>query len=231
MKEILKEFFELFANCLTVLCLVLVSFLILINLYHYREVSYVYEARLTENTKYQEIKTLVLDIESKLNTVNVDALPESHLNIGRNTKVEIAKCLTAIKNSKFYQLEQIQYLSQKDIYDVTMEMYSDINNVCLFYVGHYISASIENNAKLKSTFILVEENMIDERKQVLGSTEYIRDRLLANSIYSFSTEVTRNSIFNDRASDLSLTILNYYSTLKVMDDVATWYVNEFGGAA
>ena len=230
MKEVIKEFTELLANAVTVICLMLASFLILINLYHYREVSYAYEARLSENIKYQEITTMMTNIEAKLNSVDTSTLPEQQINIGNNIKTEVNKCLTKLKESSLTKLAGTQYISAKDIYDTNMEMYTDINNVCLFYVGHYIDTALDNEEKLKNSFNSVKLNMEDERKQVLTATEYLRDRLLANSTYSFSSVETRNSVFNDRAADLALTILNYYTTVKVIDNITNWYVTEFGGA-
>ena len=229
MKEILKEFFELLANSVIVICLIVVSFLLLVNLYHYRETSYVYNTDLNTNVKYVEVKTIISSIEEKVkkfpavgNSINATSTLDT-------AKGEITKCLNSLKNSKYYTLSDTQSISSKDIYDVNMEFYTDFSNACLFYVGYHIEKSL--NEELKKEFFPTYKHIEDQKKQILTSTEYMRDRLLANSAYGFTTEVTRNTTFNDRNAMLSMTILNYYSTVKTLEKVTDWCLEELGGAA
>ena len=63
----------------------------------------------------------------------------------------------------------------------------------------------------------------------LDNAEYLTDSGLGNSSYNFVTDVTRSTIYNKVSNELDLTIDNYRMIAYLLDDVANWYVSEYGG--
>ena len=72
MKEFFIEFLNLLANCILVICLSLMSFLLISNFFHYKDVSYKYNANLNENLNYVEYKKILKSVEKKMNSVDYD---------------------------------------------------------------------------------------------------------------------------------------------------------------
>ena len=70
MKEFLIDFLKVLANSVLVIALAFTSFLLIINIYHYNEVSYEYEVNTKESDKYQEYKKTLERIDKKMNSVN-----------------------------------------------------------------------------------------------------------------------------------------------------------------
>ena len=73
------------------------------------------------------------------------------------------------------------------------------------------------------------ENTEVKRKIVIDNAEYLTKSGLGNSAYSFSTDTTRGGIYNKLSNETKLTVNNYRMMASILDDVANWYVNEFGG--
>ena len=68
-----------------------------------------------------------------------------------------------------------------------------------------------------------------KRKIVIDNADYLIKSGLGNSSYNFSTDSSRNTIYNKTSNELRLTINNYKMIASILDDVANWYVAEYGG--
>jgi hypothetical protein len=225
MKEIITDFLHTLANCIVVLALLFAGYLLLINLYHYKEISYKYESNLNDNKKYNSFKENVLLSENKLNAVNIN---NSRYIVANQTKGEISKCITLAKESRLYNLTYTK-ITSKDIYDLNVEMYDKLSTGCLFLMGYNINRIVEADNSSKTTFKPVYERLEDDKRIVQNTTDYLKNRLLSNSTYSYVTDISRQSIFNESSSNLSLTLDNYLTLTTSINDVVAWYEQEFGG--
>ena len=204
MKEILKDFSTLFANGILVICLMVASFLVLINLYHSKEVSYEYYAELSEDDRYTSIKDSI-----EVMKTNVEAVPSSNNPAASGVKQVIDRCITALESSSFYKLDEKDYIHFKDIYNANSELASELNNTCLFALSYTTSNDILGNTEYASSYEPVNTLVEEERNIVITQTDYLKNRLLANSTYSYMTDTTRNSIFNETEANLFLLVSSY----------------------
>lgn len=224
MKEILKDFSTLFANGILVICLMVASFLVLINLYHSKEVSYEYYAELSEDDRYTSIKDSI-----EVMKTNIEAVPSSNNPAASGVKQVIDRCITALESSSFYKLDEKDYIHFKDIYNANSELASELNNTCLFALSYTTSNDILGNTEYASSYEPVNTLVEEERNIVITQTDYLKNRLLANSTYSYMTDTTRNSIFNETEANLFLLVSSYDRVTSSLERVTNWYVDTFGG--
>lgn len=224
MKEILKDFSTLFANGILVICLMVASFLVLINLYHSKEVSYEYYAELSEDDRYTSIKDSI-----EVMKTNVEAVPSSNNPAASGVKQVIDRCITALESSSFYKLDEKDYIHFKDIYNANSELASELNNTCLFALSYTTSNDVLGNTEYASSYEPVNTLVEEERNIVITQTDYLKNRLLANSTYSYMTDTTRNSIFNETEANLFLLVSSYDRVTSSLERVTNWYVDTFGG--
>lgn len=224
MKEILKDFSTLFANGILVICLMVASFLVLINLYHSKEVSYEYYAELSEDDRYTSIKDSI-----EVMKTNVEAVPSSNNPAASGVKQVIDRCITALESSSFYKLAEKDYIHFKDIYNANSELASELNNTCLFALSYTTSNDVLGNTEYASSYEPVNTLVEEERNIVITQTDYLKNRLLANSTYSYMTDTTRNSIFNETEANLFLLVSSYDRVTSSLERVTNWYADTFGG--
>lgn len=169
MKEILKDFSTLFANGILVICLMVASFLVLINLYHSKEVSYEYYAELSEDDRYTSIKDSI-----EVMKTNVEAVPSSNNPAASGVKQVIDRCITALESSSFYKLDEKDYIHFKDIYNANSELASELNNTCLFALSYTTSNDVLGNTEYASSYEPVNTLVEEERNIVITQTDYLK---------------------------------------------------------
>lgn len=229
MKEFLKDFCDLFASSLTIICFMLASFLLLINLYHYKEVNYAYNTDVSSNISYTTFKDNVGAVEAKLASVNTSKLYGNRRSAANNVKGIVNTCINTLKDSDFYKLDEKTSITQKDIYYLNLDLNGDLSDSCLFYLG-YNTNHVLKAYNMQNSFTSTYELINDQKTQITASVDYLNDRLLDNSAYHYVTDITRHSIFNETSANLSYTINNYLEVVSTIDDMVDWYVEEFGGA-
>lgn len=226
MKDFVVEFLKLFANCILVVCLSLMAFLLISNIFHYREVSYQYNADLHNNADYNEYKRILKNVDKKMNSVNYK---DSQYNSTAKPIYEYySACVDSLKNGTFAKLDSKQGINALDIYNANNEILKEYNNKCIFYIPYNISNIYSKNSPNVS-FDKTKEFTDQRAEMIIDNAEYLTKSGLGNSSYSFVTDVTKASIYNKVYNELGLTINNYKMMALLLDDVADWYVDEFGG--
>ena len=215
MKEIFKDFLTLFANCLLIVSLAVASFLLLINLYHSKDVSYAYNVSLSMDDRYTSIKEDISNVKQMVNNYSASQKMSG-------VKQVINKCITTLENSYFYTLDEKKSISFNDIYEENKELSNEIAGSCLFNFGYVIENEILVN---DDSYDPVSEKVQEDNEIIEFQTDYLKDRLLSNSTYSFMTDTTRNSIFNETEQDLFFVISSYKRVTSSLKSVASWYVD------
>lgn len=223
MKEFMIDFLKVLANSILIIALAFVSFLFIINIYHYNEVSYEYEVNTSNSNKYQDYKKMLTSVDKKMNSVNLD-------NINYNTTARpiydyYEGCKAIFDDDSFNKLQEGSKITVVDIYNANNKILNDYNNNCLFAIPYNISMMYENS----DTFNEVRELTEEKREMIISNAEYLTKATLGNSAYSFTTNTFKSSIYNQTASWYDLTVNNYEMMASVLDDIADWYVLEFGG--
>lgn len=223
MKDFMLDFLKVLANSILIISLAFVSFLLIINIYHYKDVSYKYEVNVTDSEKYQNYKKLLNSVDKKMNSVDVDNI--NYATTAKPIYDYYEGCKAIFDEDDFNKLQDGKMISVVDIYNANNKILNDYNNVCLFSIPYNISIMYEDSGLFDEVRELTEE----KREIVISNAEYLTKATLGNSGYSFSTNTFRASIYNQTASWYDLTINNYKMMASILDDIADWYVLEFGG--
>ena len=221
MKSLFNDFLKLFANCILVICLIMASFLLVINIYHYKELSYVYYKNMNESQVYSNYINKKNDIKNK-----IDILNDSE--IGSKLKQIYTECYNSIENSSFNKFVNKSNFILKDAYDANAELKDDLSNKCFFNISYSIK-NMKENEKISEDLTMIDNYITTHRDIVMSNNSFLFNHLLSNSIYTFVTDVTRNSIYNNTAETINQTIQNYYLFVDTVDYSLNWYINNLGG--
>ena len=226
MKDFFTELLELLSTCILIACLSFAAFLFILNFYHYKDISRAEVFEEGSRVQYNEYKKMLAKVDKKMNKVNHD-----NINYGSTAKPiyqYYKNCIEALNNGTFAKLDKKDKITAQDVYNSNDDILKDYNNVCIFYIPYNIKV-ISKNYKLGTSFDSVYKNTETKRNMVIDNANYLVKSGLGNSSYSFTTEVTRNGIYNKNLNEFRLTINNYKLMASILDDVANWYVSQFGG--
>ncbi len=226
MKEFVAELLELLSVCILVLCLSFAAFLFITNFYHYKEISHFEVFDEGSKIQYNEYKKILARVDKKMKSVNYDAV--SYSTTAKPIYDYYHSCVDSLSSGTFASLGNKGNINSKDIYDSNDDILKKYNNVCIFYIPYNITVINKNN-KPSVSFDSVYKVTEAKRKIVIDNADYLIKSGLGNSSYSFVTDTSRNSIYNKTSNELRLTINNYKMMASILEDVANWYVAEFGG--
>ncbi len=229
MKSVFKEFFELMGYCVLVVCFLFASFLLLMNVYHYKEVTRVENRNFSQESSYVSVKDTVSSIEKNVKLVNFTDNSNEALG-GNLIKDGINSCVTSIKNSKFYALGEQTSITEKDVYDINKEMYNVVNNKCLFFIPYYVDTTIKTYNVATSYEKELKDDIEFSKNKIADYSSFLFNKSLGNSSYSYTTSITNSTIYNDLNRSINLTITNYQELARAVERISLWYVDEFGGA-
>lgn len=230
MKEIYKEFLELLGYCVLVVCFFFSSYLLLINLYHYNEIAVSQQRILSTEESYTSFKETLSEIKNDISSVSFAGITDSKkVSAAMSVKNALDGCVSVLESSAFYNLDQKNVIVIKDIYDTNKEMNNTINTKCLFFVPYYIEASIESYGYGQS-FDKIKDDVEFKKERIFVYSDFLFNKTLGNTAYSYTTDVTRTTIYNDLNQSINMTISNYNELVNTVNDISDWYVKEFGGA-
>lgn len=225
MKEFFADFLELLVSSALIICLAFASFLLISNMYHHQEISYEYGINLSD-TSYAEYKKALANVDKKMKSVDI-----SNIKYDTTAKPIYAyyeSCIKSLNEGTFSALETKTSVNAKDIYDSNNEILTTYNKTCIFNVPYNITV-VNKNFKPKVSFDKVYKQTEQKREIIVTNAEYLTKSELGNSSYNFSTNTSKFTIYNKVSNELTLTINNYKLVSSILDDVANWYVLEFGG--
>lgn len=204
-------------------------FLLLINVYHYKEVNDIYVKSETDLDKNKEIM-------SKLNNIkeNISVFDISNYN-GTNDKQSLFSiqnklnlCINAINNDTLSKILNKKKISIKDVYQMQQFYQNNISNECL--IKQIYELTLPNSeykalVPLNSISPFIEDNI----EQLKDSTDYTKKVIKSNSNYYFSSDISKTSLYN-RLDDSYYEILNNYDkSLDFLEDLSIWYKEVVGG--
>ncbi len=226
MKEFILEFLSFLAKAILIICLVLTSFLFVINVYHYKDVTYSYPIDLNKNGKYIEYKKLLKSVDKKMEKVNYnsDRLEQTAKPIHDYYK----SCIDSLNKSSFSKFASMNSIKAIDVYHANDEILQDINDKCMFSIAYNIKVMAKAH-DVQNSFSKTDKVIEQKRNIVLDNSYYLVASSLGNSSYSFTTNITKVTIYNKLGKEFGLTLNDYYLVASILDDIADWYVLEYGG--
>lgn len=226
MKEFVIDFLKLLSNCVLVICFAFSAFLLIINIYHYEEVNVKYDYNVGEDIRYEEYKKSLAKTNKKIESVST--LDVRYDAYGKVIRDYYNACSKKLDESSYNKLDENAVIGVKDIYNFNYEILNDLNSTCLVSISSFINESSEN-----ADFDYDPANTIElvnaKRDLVQENADYLVDSSLGNSSYGFSTDIFKGTIYDKNMSEFNLTIENYTLIASILEDIADWYVLEFGG--
>lgn len=224
----IRDFFKLFGNIIMMLGIMMASFLLLINLYHYREISHTYNIDVNQNTSYKSIKNNI-DKSEKLMSMDVSKVSAGKIDSAKAIKRTINGCIDVFKDSDLYKNSGVYDFKHYDVYFNMNYLYTKINSECSSLLKYKIKPYVDSNSNVKSSYNSMIANYDKMFDVVVSNASYMEKKSLNTNSYSFTSEMNRFSIFDDLRSDTEFTLRNYDIVSSLILDLSTWYSDTFGG--
>ena len=180
MKEFIVEYLKLLAECVLIICFSFVAFLFIINIYHYKEVTYVQRVNWEEETALKEYKSIMKDVDKKMKSVNYERVDYS--STARPIYQYYETCVTALNDSTFSKMIENETVTAIDVYNANNEILREFNNKCIFYIPYAIS--VINKTHTPSVPFADVKNLTEEKTAiVVNNAEYLVHSGMGNSSY------------------------------------------------
>ena len=217
MKNKYKEFLTLLANVFLIVCFALSSYLILINYFHSKEINLKYTYNASQKSEHQNFKNSLTNIENNINSINTN---NNYLESINN---QFKRCIIKIKESDYYNLNNYE-IGLENIYKYNSFMYKTLQSECLYLINLKIKDEKTNNS-IKNSYFL-EDEVLNKRKDIIFTSNYLSEKLSANNSYYYTSELTKTTIFNDIKYSMDLTINNYSRLIIELNKLSNWYLEQ-----
>ena len=198
-------------------------FLLFINIYHCNEVNYVYEKDDEEIFIADELKKEVSVISLKLAAINLENYTENaNYSLLVDTNDRINKCVSILNSENLYNSLDKEKMNILDIYEFQENYQNNVVDECLVKQLYGI-VDLGDESDIMNNFI---KNNIDI---ILTDVSYVKNNLLNNSSYYFSTNASKNNVFNLYKESYYQIVSSYRKTVNFVDMVAEWYIKSLGG--
>ena len=226
MKEFVIDFLKVLSNCVLIICFAFSAFLLIINIYHYEEVNLKYDFNIGEDVRYKEYKQKLSKISKRMESVS--SLDANYDLYGKVIRDYYNACNKKLNESSYNNLDKDTVVDVQKIYNLNKEILNNLNTTCLVSISSFIEESSEEvNFEYNpgDTIELVNA----KRDLVQESAQNLMDSSLGNSAYYFSTDIFKGTIYDKNRSEFNMTVDNYTLIASILEDIADWYVLEFGG--
>lgn len=225
MKGMILEFTKLLANCILVLCLGFASFLIIINMYHYKEIRYTYSTENISNFNYIEYESIMKKVDKKMKSV--DCKDRDLKQKAESIFKYYDFCKVNLDNSAFNKIADTKTFNTKVIYKSNYEMINKIGKDCLYSYPYNIAKLYGKN--VPTSLQRISDVTREKEDIVADNANYLIKSSFQNSAYHFTTDVFKLTVSDRTRIEYDLTVNNYKLLASSLDDIADWYVSEFGG--
>ena len=226
MKEFISDFLNLLYKSFLAIVLILVSYQLVGNFYHYRQVTYKYNYDINEDKKIKTYKEKVDYITNKTNEINeyLETNPNRRMMVFE-IKREFTACNEKLSKTDFYNLNK-ETFSYKDVYDLNNQLPP---RICLIDLANKINKYIDTYQSANTNFSNTYDVVKTTGEHLLVSSNTIYERLLGNGSYYYYNPLSRNTLYDDLEDDLFLTISNYNLYITSYEQLFEWFMNEIGG--
>lgn len=226
MKEYITEFLKLLVKCVLVICFAFGAFLLISNFYHYREVSYTYTPDFSKTSEYGKYKSILARVDKKMKSVDYSDV--KYATTAKPIFEYYSGCIKTLNETAFAKFSSMSSIKYVDVYNANNDILKKVNGRCTFYIPYNISQMVKDG-KSSVSFDSTLNLTTVKNDIIIDNAEYLIDSSLGNSSYSVVTDMTRSTIYNKLANEYQLTVNNYTMIALLLEDVADWYVLEYGG--
>lgn len=199
-------------------------FLLFLNVYHYNEVNHIYLKNGEEILVVDELKTEISNISLKLQEINLSGyINNTNYSLLNDTNERLNTCVSILNSEKLYDSLDKKKMTALDIYEFQENYETEVVNECLVKQLYGIS-DLGDESDIMNNFI---KNNIDT---ILTDVSYVKNNLLNNSSYYFSTNSSKNNVFDLYKESYYQIVSSYRKTVNFVDMVTDWYITSLGGS-
>ena len=195
MKKFIKEYLNIIAYSITGLILVITSFYLIMNYYHYEEVKttiYVSE----NDINYQGYKDKLEKIKTNLNVFSKSKITDTKLRAIYN---KLSTCSSVLGgNNTLANIPTNHYFTSKEVYDLGSKFQTDVLNICWALHLSYITEE-NTDYRFKEVAPYIKNSVGIISSQVNFALSEIQN----NSSYFYTTNITSSTIRNYLSSDFT----------------------------
>lgn len=225
MRKILIEYYNIISYTIIGIIFGTTFFLLVLNLYHYNDINELYKKQDSDYTIIEEFKTKFNNIDSNINSVSLNSMNPNYNNL-LNIQSRLTVCKEKINTLEFDKLFSGDTISIKNVYDLQQYYKMDIANDCLVkeLYGLIENSSMYNITSYKELVPFLENNL----NQLRVSTDYVEKIMKNNSSYSFTSNSTKNNIYDQVKDSYYEIVNNYVNVIDFIYDLSVWYKNVAG---
>ena len=157
-----------------------------------------------------------ISLENYTNNQNYDEIKDAYDRIN--------VCVRQLDNKKIFDIMKQDKISIRDVYKLNNIYQTDVINDCLTKSLYNISGS-SNNGIFSDIGPFIKNNI----DITLTNSSYLKDSLLNNSSYHFSSDNTKINIFDLNKESYFFIVNSYRKSINLVEDSFDWFINHVGG--
>lgn len=222
MKKIILEYLNMIGYTILGITFGLCFFLIFINFYHYKEVNSSYIKQESDFQAEKELKDkLSLVAENAKIDVNTYRGAEDVYSIS-SISSRLTSCVERINSEDFDKIINDKEISMKDLYTMQQFYQTSISNECLIKQIYELSEPTNTRIQI-SSLPLIRPFMENHTNILMKNTDYIQKILKSNSSYSFTSNSSKNDIYDEVKDSYYELLNNYKMAVDYIYDISVWF--------
>lgn len=222
MKKLIKEYFNIIAYTITGMIFGFSIFLLTLNLYHYKDISEKYQKQDSDKKAEENLKIKLKQINENISVFDINTYKgnEDVYSLA-NIKSRLEICVRKINSENLDLIISKKTLNIKDVYEMQQFYQSQISDECL--VKQLYELSLKNDKLKISSLKTISPFLENSINQLIKSTDYIQKVIKNNSSYYFSSEISKNELYNQTKDSYYSILNNYVSSVNFIYDISDWY--------
>ena len=212
MKKFITDYLNIIIYCILGLVLMIASFYLFINYYHFQEVKtniYVSDT----DTKYVNYKKALETLDNNLTKYKASTNKEKDKD---TLYSKLYTCSHILKDTgTFYQTIPNQFYNNYDIYQLGSKFQTDLLNIC--YASHlsYLTTNeVDENLQIVGSFLKNDVDILSNQ------VKFAMDEIQNNSSYYFSTNISSSTIRNSLNSDYTIIANSYTGFANILVNIS-----------
>lgn len=231
MKKMLIEYSNIIGYTITGIIFGFCCFMLFLNFYHYREVSIVYNKQEADYNVNNSIKERLSAISDNINSFDVNKYKGTENQYSLSSiKSRLGICVQNINTKELDDILSKKTVNISDVYKMQQFYQMSIANECLVKQLYDLTINDGSNSLKISSLSTVAPFFEDNIKQFIKTTDYMQKILKNNSSYYFSSDTSKNDIYNQTKDSYYKILNDYSSSIDFIYDVSIWFKNISGGA-
>ncbi len=224
MKKFIVDYIHIIAMTLTGLLFGLSFFLLFLNFYHVKEVSYSYTPSESSSITYEKMLSRINTIQnnaSVYNQSNYQGSEDAYEMLGIQSKLN--NCVKKYQEENLKKLFSKKSYLAKDVFELLNYYQNNILNGCVVLQMYNLVDTDQSTYKSDQLKKVAPFLKLEIDSLLNNGLSYVRSNLKNNDIYYFSNDDSKNTVFELTRDSYQEVLSNYTKTLDFLETFSTWY--------